>query len=310
MLLSDASNKYAPVECPEGLEIIITLRFANISSTQSSSSFVPSDSTAIEADDSVTVPFCGAGNSNPSSDYVEIQMGDLCVSINEPGLGADFFTQFFREDNPVSDSARLSLIRDFPHILNPSSNDSLFSMDHRDTSNNTIDNMNRMKQSQQIPQLDSHEHNTAASDFAKFLSIAKTTIRYVFSKRWRGRSSLSPSSSSFATVSQSGVVGFAAHINQRWQVNFHHLLLKKQHFYKLNSVETACTVFIVLYFALLILLSLPPALLRKGIQKGVQLKKKCDTAFQRTLSKTQSLAKLARPASADMKMMIFNVQVK
>ena len=269
---------------------MITLRHANSSSMPKSC--YATESAAL---DDVTVPFCGAANACPSSDYVEIQMGDMCVSINEPGLGADFFYNFFRKEFPVSDSARLSMVRGFPQIFDPTS---------------LVPDAETISEPSSIHEMNSDSLHSQVSDFSKLLSIARSTIRYAWSLRWRrsrdsssfitSSSSLRPSSSS-----SSSVAGFAAHVSHRWQVNFHHLLLKKQRFYKLSSSEVIPTICIILYLTLLILLSLPPALLRKGIQKGVQLKKKCGTAIQRTFSRTQSLAKLTGPASADFKMIYF-----
>ena len=269
---------------------MITLRHANTSATSSSLSSrdcnVTENSSLL---DDVTVPFCGPANACPSSDYVEIQMGDMCVSINEPGLGADFFSHFFRKEYPVSDSARLSMIRGFPQIFDPTSQAlPLEAVVPEPAASSEAEAGN----------MDSH-----VSDFSKLLSIARSTIRHAWSLRWRrSRRSSSPSSS---LSSSSSVAGFAAHVSHRWQVNFHYLLLKKQRFYKLSNSEAISTICIVLYLALLILLSLPPALLRKGIQNGAQLKKKCGTAIQRTFSRTQSLAKLTGPASADFKMIYF-----
>lgn len=71
-------------------------------------------------------------------------------------------------------------------------------------------------------------------------------------------------------------------------------------------------IFIIIYFIILIVVSMPPALVKRGIKivenskrrslKKLELiKSQFNNTLQKTLSKTSSLAKLARPTSADLK---------
>jgi len=80
-LLSEGSFLFLPSECPEGLEILITLRHANAS--------CPSGG------EEVAGPF---GSCDPSAcrprDLVEFRIGSQCVTIAEAGLAEDFFRQF------------------------------------------------------------------------------------------------------------------------------------------------------------------------------------------------------------------------
>jgi len=192
---------------------------------------------------------------------VEFRIGPQCVTIADADLAADFFDQFFRSDQPVCARSRLSLVQRMPQLFDP------------------LLELTSAKEQQQWTGSDS---DGSSSDSLKLLAIARSTLRHLLSARKYRR-----------------VAGLAQHVSHRWQVHFHHLILKKQHI-SLSTTETL----IILYFALLILLSLPPALVRKGFQKGVSLKNKCKSAMRRTLSRTSSLVKLAKPA--DLEMIYFN----
>mmetsp|Transcript_26791 Transcript_26791/g.38264 ORF Transcript_26791/g.38264 Transcript_26791/m.38264 type:complete len:452 (-) Transcript_26791:151-1506(-) len=105
-LLSEGSFLFLPSECPEGLEILITLRHANAS--------CPSGG------EEVAGPF---GSCDPSAcrprDLVEFRIGSQCVTIAEAGLAEDFFRQFFRPDQPVCAASRLSLVQRMPQLFDP-----------------------------------------------------------------------------------------------------------------------------------------------------------------------------------------------
>lgn len=267
------------------MEILITLRASN------SSVAIPFNATRVEegeySDEDIIQPLCGpASHVVPSTDFVEVRIGHMCFSIHESGLGQDFFSHFFRKEFPVSESARLGMIERFPLVFNPQAK--LVVVKEKD------------KEAAGVEQLE-REGRKHHSDMSKLFSITRTAIRYFFSRGSR-RSRQPLASFAGLKTTSSRVANLAAHVSHRAQVNFHHLLLKKQWFYSPKSLaESLSTILIVLYFALLILLSLPPALLRKGIQKGVQLKNNCKTAMRRTLSRTTSFVKLAAPASADLK---------
>ena len=166
-------------------------------------------------------------------------LGDVLFTIKEKGFAADFFYQFFREDDPVSKTARENFISNFPLLFGNS-------ISSDDSKNNNNNNNNNDKNKNFFDPLVHHESN----NIAKILKISVTTVlHYIKNISIRPNNKL-----------------LTSHLPNRWQIHINNLLLqKKWNFY---SEENITTIIIILYFSLLILLSMPPALLQKGNNKN------------------------------------------
>lgn len=85
---------------------------------------------------------------------------------------------------------------------------------------------------------------------------------------------------------------------KRWKARMNSIILKRHKNWK---EEVAITIAVIFYCLLLILVSMPPAMIAKGVRVVARVKRrsmrKLHEVLERTISRSSSLAALARPSS-------------
>eukprot|EP01038_Epipyxis_sp_PR26KG_P010287 gene10287-13830_t len=234
-LLSDASKIYEDPECPEGLEILFTWRHNSMSATGGVNN--------------------GNGNNNLFSSNLEVRIGkETYIPIYNNEISQDFIYQFFRPDEPVTDSGKLTMIQNFPLLLQTGY---VYTPSIIDDNNNQLPLFTK-------PSLQS------LLTFKWILNSSK--------KLNNNNDDNNNNSDNYNKINQK-----KRKMHHRWQIYFNNMLLTK--------------------------LSLPPALLRKGVHVVSTVKKRSFASFQRTISKTKSLVELARPRSNDFEKIYRNIKI-
>jgi hypothetical protein len=230
-ILMNVSANYPVTECPEGTEIAFTWHTSN------------------------------------NQDWLEIVIDRQYIfPLHVPGLAADFFYQYFRIRDPVSDTAQKGIATLFPALFAASEPYIPSSVVARDNVPSTAPTMQTQNTKKRF---------SFTTFVSKFLGPDHREIRRM----------------------------------RRWKMHLNSLLLSnRRNIYEKSREEIMATLAIIFYCLLLILVSLPPALLEKGARVVVRVRQRSmsrikDT-IRKTLSRSSSLMSMAmaRPKSMPMTM--------
>jgi len=279
ILLANASRKYEHTDCEKGLELLFTWKHPQISNNYSNSFEV----------------------------YVN---KSLLAIINEPSIGRDFLSQFVN-DEPVSPNAKIAFTSNFPIVLNNQLK--LNISNNNEANSNKPKWLHRLKQSihRLINRNKVDRKNISKSVVQSYSNITSNSINNNKSKvlwnKFYGK----------IYEKMNALQEFLEYVKVYISIGHHHhhkynnkKLYLSIHISNNSSswyIELFLSICLLFYFALLIIISLPPALLTNSkirFQRVVREVRqtsirRVESALRLTLSTTTSLASLVRSKSSD-----------
>lgn len=220
---------------------------------------------------------------NDFQERLDIVLGEYVITIREPGLAADFFYQYMLADDPVSEEAQADFPHNFPLLLNgPPYQPSNESMLTMTTTTGGDGGGGG-----------GYPFDNDSRPVSKRFSFTKLAAAY-----------LGPDHRQVRRM-------------RRWKAYMNSLLLKE---YKRWQQDLLITVAVIVYCFVLVAISLPPALVERGVRVVNRVRTKSiqqlnaliettllsrSNSFAR-LAKSKSLSAMVRSASSDFKSFFHN----
>ncbi|KAJ1430278.1 hypothetical protein B484DRAFT_51752 [Ochromonadaceae sp. CCMP2298] len=214
-------------------------------------------------------------------DMLEVRIGKMVFALEEPGLAEDFMRQFFSQE-PVSPGAKMGFASGFPALLGAQGARAFPIVPPT--------------QPTSAPQAPSAAQSSEDQRQDQRQGLRKRARRFVKDKL-RAAERLADKLKAHLQN-----LDFEPKDGQRWLRHLH--FVADQHAPSHGFMEYAASVFVLLYCCLLILLSMPPALLHNGVsslRRGVgaqrQRLREIKSTLCRSINSSSTLKQLGRTAA-------------